>query len=61
MAKINKDQLRTLAGLAGLDLTEERLEYLLPQMQSIIDSAAKLDELDLGDTPPSFAGPKGNQ
>ena len=61
MAEINKNQLRTLAEIAGLNLTEERLEYLLPQMQSIMDSAAKLDELDLGDTPPSFAGPKGDE
>lgn len=61
MAEINKNQLRTLAEIAGLNLTEERLDYLLPQMQSIMDSAAKLDELDLGDTPPSFAGPKGNE
>ena len=61
MAEINKNQLRTLAEIAGLNLTEERLDYLLPQMQSIMDSAVKLDELDLGDTPPSFAGPKGNE
>ena len=61
MSEINKNKLRTLAEIAGLNLTEERLDYLLPQMQSIMDSAAKLDELDLGDTPPSFAGPKGNE
>ena len=61
MPEINKNQLRTLAELAGLNLSEERLEYLLPQMQSIIDSVDKLDELNLGDTPPSFNGPTAAQ
>ena len=52
--KVTKEEMRTLAQIAGLDLSEERLDQLLPQMQAVVDSVAKLDELELGDTPPAF-------
>ena len=52
--KVTKETLKTLAQLADLDLSDERLEHLLPQMQAVVDSMAKLDELDLQDTAPAF-------
>ncbi len=40
---ITLDSLRAMARLAGLDIGDERLEVLLPQIQR---SAASMDELD---------------
>ena len=55
--KVTKETLKTLASLSGIELSDERLEQLVPQMQATLDSLAKLDELDLGDTEPAFIFP----
>jgi len=53
-SKVTKATLKVMAESCGLSLSDERMEHLLPQMQAIVDSMAKLDEMDLGDTPPAF-------
>ena len=45
--KLTKKSLKVLADLAGLQLSEERLELLLPQMQTAMEARAKLRSLDL--------------
>ncbi len=55
--RVTKETLKAIASLSGIDLSEERLEHLLPQMQATLDSLAKLDELDLGETEPAFIFP----
>ena len=49
MAKpeVSKDALRARARAAGLQLSDDRLEELLPQVQQTAEATAGLDELDL--------------
>ena len=49
-----KERIRRLAELAGLELTEERLDALLPQIEPLLEARALLEGLDLGDTPPEL-------
>ena len=55
--KVTKAMLKAMAEGCGLPLSDERIEHLLPLMQAIADSMAKLDEMDLKDTPPAFIFP----
>ena len=52
--RVTKEALRALAGLTGLQLTDERLEELLPRVQQSAESLAKLDALDLQSAEPSI-------
>lgn len=51
--RLTKETLTALAVLAGLELTDERLDELLPQVQRNIDAMASLDELDLENVEPA--------
>ena len=51
--RLTKETLTALAVLAGLELTDERLEELLPQVQRNVDAMASLDELDLENVEPA--------
>ena len=53
-SRISKDALRAMASLSGLELSDERLEELLPVVQRSADMAARLDELDLEGVEPAI-------
>ena len=50
---ISKEQVRHVAGLARLGLTEEEIGEMGGQLDAILDSIEKIRELDLADTPPT--------
>ena len=50
---ITMDGLRALANIAGLELTEDRLEVLLPEVRKASESRAQLDRLDLESVEPA--------
>ena len=45
--QVSKETLKAMATLAGLELSDERLEELLPQARKAAEDAASLDGLDL--------------
>ena len=51
--QITKEGLRALASLAGLKLSEQRLEELLPQVQRTAEAIAGLDALGLDEVEPA--------
>jgi Asp-tRNA(Asn)/Glu-tRNA(Gln) amidotransferase C subunit len=51
--RITKETLRALARLSGLELDDDRLEEILPQVQVNADAIARLDELDLENVEPA--------
>ena len=50
---ISEEQVRHVAGLARLGLTEEEIGEMGGQLDAILDSIEKIRELDLSDTPPT--------
>jgi len=48
---IEREQLRHVAHLARLELSDEELERLGPQLNDIIAAVSKVSELDLSDVP----------
>ena len=50
---ISEEQVRHVAGLARLGLTEEEIGEMGGQLDAILDSIEKIQELDLADTPPT--------
>jgi len=50
---ISKEQVRHVAGLARLGLTEDEIKEMGGQLDAILDSIEKIRELDLADTPPT--------
>jgi aspartyl-tRNA(Asn)/glutamyl-tRNA(Gln) amidotransferase subunit C len=48
---IDREQLRHVAHLARLELSDEELERLGPQLNDIIAAVSKVAELDLSDVP----------
>ena len=48
---IDREQLRHVAHLARLELSDEELERLGAQLNDIIDAVSKVSELDLSDVP----------
>ena len=52
--KISKDTLRAMAELSGLELSDDRLEQLLPQMRRLLEGVAGFDQLDLEGVEPAF-------
>ena len=50
---ISEEQVRHVAGLARLGLTEEEIGEMGWQLDAILDSIEKIRELDLADTPPT--------
>jgi aspartyl-tRNA(Asn)/glutamyl-tRNA(Gln) amidotransferase subunit C len=54
--RLTREQVRHLAVLARLRLTDEQIEQYREQLSSIIEYEQRLDELDLDDVEP-MAGP----
>ena len=52
--RVSVEHLRSIAEFAGLDLPEERLSLLVPQIQALIDGVAALDQLDLSEVEPEI-------
>ena len=48
---IEREQLRHVAHLARLELSDEELDRLGPQLNDIIAAVSKVSELDLSDVP----------
>jgi aspartyl-tRNA(Asn)/glutamyl-tRNA(Gln) amidotransferase subunit C len=50
---ITRDDVLHVAALARLDLTEDEIARLEPQLSDIIEAVSKVSELDLSDVPPT--------
>ena len=50
---ISEEQVRHVASLARLGLTDEEVREMGGQLDAILDSIEKIRELDLTDTPPT--------
>ena len=50
---ISEEQVRHVASLARLGLTDEEVGEMGSQLDAILDSIEKIRELDLADTPPT--------
>ena len=51
--EITRDGLRALASMAGMELTEDRIEALLPEVRKAAESRAQLDRLNLENVEPA--------
>jgi aspartyl-tRNA(Asn)/glutamyl-tRNA(Gln) amidotransferase subunit C len=51
-AKITLEQVRHVAKLSRLALSEEQLDRLAPQLESILQYVAKIDEVDVSGAEP---------
>ncbi|MBW2988732.1 Asp-tRNA(Asn)/Glu-tRNA(Gln) amidotransferase subunit GatC [Candidatus Woesearchaeota archaeon] len=52
--KVDKELITHIADLARIKLTDSEIEKFIPQLKEILGSFSKLDEVDTGNTPPSF-------
>ena len=52
MPDITREEVRHLADLARIDLSDEELDHLAPQLAVILDSVASISEVAAGDVPP---------
>ena len=50
---ITVETLRAMASASGLDLTDDQLDDLLPQVQRSVDELERLDILELQDVEPA--------
>ena len=50
--KITPEKLRVLAELAGIELTEDRIQELLPHVNELQSKIHSLDDLDLENIEP---------
>ena len=50
---ITVETLRAMASASGLDLTDDQLDDLLPQVQRSVDELERLDVLELQDVEPA--------
>lgn len=53
MPEITRDQVAHLADLAKIDLTDDELDHLAPQLNVILESVASLSEVASDDVPPT--------
>jgi aspartyl-tRNA(Asn)/glutamyl-tRNA(Gln) amidotransferase subunit C len=53
MAEITADEVRQVARLARLDLTDDEVAKFQEQLSAILDAVSKVSELDLTDVPPT--------
>ena len=51
MSRINKEQVKKVAELARIDLTEDQLKHHAFQLEKIIDYINQLDKIDTTDIP----------
>src|SRR5438046_9357801 len=54
MASISRDDVAHLARLARLDLTDDELDLFTPQLAAVLEHAADVEALDVGDVPPTM-------
>ena len=52
--QITEESIRAMALMVGLELSDERVAELLPQVQRAADLAAENETLDLTDVEPAF-------
>ncbi|MEE9284752.1 MAG: hypothetical protein V3V35_03380 [Dehalococcoidia bacterium] len=52
--KPSRDTLREMARLVGLDLTDEQLEKIAPDIDALTRNVAALEAIDFGETEPAF-------
>lgn len=53
MARISREDVAHVAGLARLRLTDEELDRFTGQLGAVLDHAADVEALDLRDVPPT--------
>jgi aspartyl-tRNA(Asn)/glutamyl-tRNA(Gln) amidotransferase subunit C len=53
MPDISRDEVAHLADLARIDLSEEELDHLAPQLSVILESIASISEVAADDVPPT--------
>jgi Asp-tRNA(Asn)/Glu-tRNA(Gln) amidotransferase C subunit len=51
--KVTKEALRAMARMSGLELNDDRLEELLPQVQRSMEALGGLEVLDLENVEPA--------
>lgn len=52
-ATVSADEVRHLADLARIELSDDELEHLAPQLAVILDAVASINEVAAGDIPPT--------
>ena len=55
MPELSRDEVRHLADLARIDLSDAELDHLAPQLNVILESVASIQGV-AGDTPPATPG-----
>jgi aspartyl-tRNA(Asn)/glutamyl-tRNA(Gln) amidotransferase subunit C len=53
MPEISRDEVRHLADLARIDLSDAELDHLAPQLDVILESIASIRDVAAGDVPPT--------
>lgn len=53
MASLSREEVAHVAKLARLQLTDEQIDTFTPQLAAILEHAADVEALDLGDVPPT--------
>ncbi|MBM7507016.1 aspartyl-tRNA(Asn)/glutamyl-tRNA(Gln) amidotransferase subunit C [Nocardioides salarius] len=53
MPEITRDEVAHLATLARIDLSDDELDHLAPQLSVILDSVASISEVAGADVPPT--------
>jgi aspartyl-tRNA(Asn)/glutamyl-tRNA(Gln) amidotransferase subunit C len=54
MASISRDDVAHVAHLARLELTDDELELFTAQLGAVLEHAADVEALDVGDVPPTM-------
>ena len=52
--RVTKDTIRAMAALVGLEVSENKLEELLPQVRRMVDGMAGVECLSLQDVEPAI-------
>ncbi|HET8561958.1 MAG TPA: Asp-tRNA(Asn)/Glu-tRNA(Gln) amidotransferase subunit GatC [Marmoricola sp.] len=52
-AAVSREEVAHLADLARIELSDEELDHLAPQLAVILDSVASINEVAAGDIPPT--------
>jgi aspartyl-tRNA(Asn)/glutamyl-tRNA(Gln) amidotransferase subunit C len=53
MPDISREEVAHLADLARIDLSDDELDHLAPQLSVILESVASISEVAAGDIPPT--------
>ena len=54
MASISRDDVAHVARLARLELTDDELDLFTAQLAAVLEHAADVEALDVGDVPPTM-------